>query len=142
MTNEPHHAEQELPVVALVASATSSVSRLLAEGPPGAGASWLLVAPLPQEIVTSDSWLVIRMPPPLDRAEDRRGVRGFVAALGRGVRLGRLLADADVIAAADHGSARDVRFAGALYRKPVVANPGNSMDVERALARRRRRRTP
>lgn len=107
--------------VAVVAYSQEAVSSLLESGSPDDGIAWILCAPLPPEIVSSESWIVVRYPWP--RGKERRGWRSRIEGPVRALRLGRLLGDARVIVAADAEAGPDVRAVGRLYRKPTIGPP-------------------
>lgn len=120
-------------VAAVVVYTPAMVAALLKDGAPRQDRlRWILCGPLPPEVMTSETWLVVRYPWSRVEADGRlaRDLKGVV----RAVQLGRLLADADIVAAADAAAAADVRRLGRLYRKPTLDPPFDPETVRVGLA--------
>jgi len=121
------------PVVAVITRSPETGFKLLESAPRdlGRNVGWILVTPLPDEVVRSETWTVIRYP---WKDEDKgRGSRLGLDRLARPFRLGRLLADADVVAWADALTEKDVRAVGTIYRKLALPYAASNQALQEAL---------
>lgn len=122
-----------VPAVGVVARTREQGAKLLAAAPRDLGrdVAWLLVTPLDDEVARSETWTVIRYPWP-QQGEDRgRLLRVPVSA--RVLRLGRLLADADVVSWVDAVDEKDVRAVGTIYRKISLPYGASDESFRRVL---------